>query len=269
MAEPPAKRSRRTDSKEMWERGEPPSRGPERDSRDDNRRRYDRDRTYRSRSRERTERRRDRSRSRERNRGSDRERLPPRERDRRDGRDTGRYGDRDDREELNGGERARERSRTRLRPGGRRGDSFLRRSINVGRGTDLDADDVRSPRRKSGTRSRSPRRERARSRTPPRKAPGNRKDEPMKSVEPTTDTPPAFPDSMEVTSGRDGDAGEEEEDDGIDPEMKAMMGFGGFGTTKQKKIAGNDTYAVRKEKKTEYRQYMNRLGGFNRPLSPS
>ena len=26
---------------------------------------------------------------------------------------------------------------------------------------------------------------------------------------------------------------------------------------------------VRKEKKTEYRQYMNRVGGFNRPLSPS
>lgn len=52
-------------------------------------------------------------------------------------------------------------------------------------------------------------------------------------------------------------------------QMEAMLGFGGFGTTKQKKIAGNDVYAVRKEKKTEYRQYMNRLGGFNRPLSPS
>ncbi|KJZ71873.1 hypothetical protein HIM_08718 [Hirsutella minnesotensis 3608] len=51
--------------------------------------------------------------------------------------------------------------------------------------------------------------------------------------------------------------------------MQAMMGFGGFGTTKGKKIAGNDVGAVRKEKKTEYRQYMNRQGGFNRPLSPS
>lgn len=50
--------------------------------------------------------------------------------------------------------------------------------------------------------------------------------------------------------------------------MQAMMGFGGFGTTHQKKVAGNDVYAVRKEKKTEYRQYMNRVGGFNRPLSP-
>lgn len=58
------------------------------------------------------------------------------------------------------------------------------------------------------------------------------------------------------------------EDDGM-AAMQAMMGFGGFGTTHQKKVAGNDVYAVRKEKKSEYRQYMNRTGGFNRPLSPS
>lgn len=51
--------------------------------------------------------------------------------------------------------------------------------------------------------------------------------------------------------------------------MQAMMGFGGFGTTKGKQVAGNNVGAVRKEKKTEYRQYMNRQGGFNRPLSPS
>jgi U4/U6.U5 tri-snRNP-associated protein 3 len=58
------------------------------------------------------------------------------------------------------------------------------------------------------------------------------------------------------------------EDDGM-ADMQAMMGFGGFGTTKNKKIAGNNVGYVRKEKKTEYRQYMNRVGGFNRPLSPS
>lgn len=69
---------------------------------------------------------------------------------------------------------------------------------------------------------------------------------------------------------------EEEDDDDIvveeDPDvaaMQAMLGIGGFGTTKQKKVPGNDQYAVRKEKKTEYRQYMNRVGGFNRPLSPT
>lgn len=59
----------------------------------------------------------------------------------------------------------------------------------------------------------------------------------------------------------------EVENGGMDA-MAAMMGFGGFGTTKGKQIAGNNMGAVRKEKKTEYRQYMNRTGGFNRPLSP-
>lgn len=58
------------------------------------------------------------------------------------------------------------------------------------------------------------------------------------------------------------------DDDGL-ADMQAMMGFGGFGTTHQQKVEGNDIYAVRKEKKTEYRQYMNRVGGFNRPLSPA
>lgn len=51
--------------------------------------------------------------------------------------------------------------------------------------------------------------------------------------------------------------------------MRAMMGFAVFKSTKNTKVPGNDVYMVRKEKKTEYRQYMNRVGGFNRPLSPS
>ncbi|KAI8172411.1 hypothetical protein K4K51_011155 [Colletotrichum sp. SAR 10_75] len=93
-------------------------------------------------------------------------------------------------------------------------------------------------------------------------------------------------DSPQVDSGRDSERGDtpmtgrDDRDDGDDepePEvegddmdaMQAMMGFGGFGTTKGQKIAGNNVGAVRKEKKTEYRQYMNRQGGFNRPLSPN
>jgi len=68
-----------------------------------------------------------------------------------------------------------------------------------------------------------------------------------------------------------------DEDDGDDVEvegegmddMAAMMGFGGFGSTKGTKVAGNAAGSVHKAKKTEYRQYMNRIGGFNRPLSPS
>lgn len=60
------------------------------------------------------------------------------------------------------------------------------------------------------------------------------------------------------------------DDDDMEAQMRKMMGFGNFRTTKNTKVPGNDkNYAVRKEKKTEYRQYMNRVGGFNRPLSPS
>lgn len=50
--------------------------------------------------------------------------------------------------------------------------------------------------------------------------------------------------------------------------MQAMMGFGGFGTTKGKKVLGNNVGGISRHKKQEYRQYMNRQGGFNRPLSP-
>ena len=52
--------------------------------------------------------------------------------------------------------------------------------------------------------------------------------------------------------------------------MARVMGFKDFRTTKNTKVPGNDkNYAVSKVKKAEYRQYMNRVGGFNRPLSPS
>lgn len=71
----------------------------------------------------------------------------------------------------------------------------------------------------------------------------------------------------------DGEAEEDDDDvevddDGMDA-MQAMMGFGSFASTKDTKVAGNNAGAVRKAKRTEYRQYMNRQGGFNRPLSPS
>ncbi|BEI96550.1 hypothetical protein CcaverHIS631_0201390 [Cutaneotrichosporon cavernicola] len=48
--------------------------------------------------------------------------------------------------------------------------------------------------------------------------------------------------------------------------MQAMMGFGGFGTTKGTEIDGNDVGTVKVNKKREWRQYMNRRGGFNRAL---
>lgn len=65
----------------------------------------------------------------------------------------------------------------------------------------------------------------------------------------------------------DGGHGAEDE---LAAQMKRVMGFAKFKTTKNTKVPGNDkNFGVRKEKKTEYRQYMNRVGGFNRPLSPS
>ncbi|KAG0280411.1 hypothetical protein BGZ95_010226 [Linnemannia exigua] len=48
--------------------------------------------------------------------------------------------------------------------------------------------------------------------------------------------------------------------------MMAMMGFGGFDSTKGKKVAGADVSGVDIKKQRQYRQYMNRRGGFNRPL---
>ncbi|XP_066141133.1 U4/U6.U5 small nuclear ribonucleoprotein 27 kDa protein [Euwallacea fornicatus] len=49
-------------------------------------------------------------------------------------------------------------------------------------------------------------------------------------------------------------------------EMMRMMGFCNFDTTKGKKVEGNDVGGVHVILKRKYRQYMNRKGGFNRPL---
>ncbi|XP_044259730.1 U4/U6.U5 small nuclear ribonucleoprotein 27 kDa protein [Tribolium madens] len=49
-------------------------------------------------------------------------------------------------------------------------------------------------------------------------------------------------------------------------EMMKLMGFCSFDTTKGKKVEGNDVGGVHVILKRKYRQYMNRKGGFNRPL---
>ena len=50
-------------------------------------------------------------------------------------------------------------------------------------------------------------------------------------------------------------------------EMMKLMGFGGFDSTKGKKVPGNDhNHGSNIQNKRKYRQYMNRRGGFNRPL---
>jgi U4/U6.U5 tri-snRNP-associated protein 3 len=53
-------------------------------------------------------------------------------------------------------------------------------------------------------------------------------------------------------------------------EMMKTMGFGGFKSTKNRKVPGNDkNHGIARDKQLVARQYMNRQGGFNRPLSPS
>ena len=51
-------------------------------------------------------------------------------------------------------------------------------------------------------------------------------------------------------------------------EMLKVMGFAGFDTTKNKHVDGNASGCVNIQEKRKYRQYMNRKGGFNKPLDP-
>lgn len=49
--------------------------------------------------------------------------------------------------------------------------------------------------------------------------------------------------------------------------MMKLMGFASFDSTKGKKVDGSvNAYAINVSQKRKYRQYMNRKGGFNRPL---
>ena len=65
---------------------------------------------------------------------------------------------------------------------------------------------------------------------------------------------------------------DEEELEGLDEEeqMQQLFGFGDFGSTKGKAVTDNQNSAAKglaaKNKARKYRQYMNRKGGFNRPL---
>lgn len=54
-----------------------------------------------------------------------------------------------------------------------------------------------------------------------------------------------------------------EEDDAA---MMTAMGIAGFGSTKGKPVEGNQEGGVKIKKIRTWRQYMNRRGGFNRPL---
>lgn len=77
-------------------------------------------------------------------------------------------------------------------------------------------------------------------------------------------------DSHKVARSEDVAMASAPDDEDEEAAMKRLMGFSGFKSTKNTKVPGNDRlYGVRKDKQTQYRQYMNRVGGFNRPLSPT
>ncbi|KAI1504144.1 hypothetical protein F5X99DRAFT_52365 [Biscogniauxia marginata] len=289
MADQPRRGRKRPDSKQMWEESDRRNRhGPGPRDRWDDRERHredgprDRDRRFRSRSRSPRRDRRDKNRSRSRDRRDrdrDQDRNRPREPDRTRGKDDG---------------RRRDKGRD-----GRRDDDREPRPVKDG----IIRDRHSNPRR-SASPPRSPsklERSAHNSPLPTRSKPsekgsaaslsfkvGKSEDDPSRGGNAkgkghgAHDTPEyedrragssSFDEERKDTPEAEGDPMDEDDDiieaDDEMSAMQAMMGFGGFGTTKGSKVVGNNVGAVRKAKKTEYRQYMNRVGGFNRPLSPS
>eukprot|EP00092_Neocalanus_flemingeri_P002891 GFUD01003093.1.p1 GENE.GFUD01003093.1~~GFUD01003093.1.p1 ORF type:complete len:142 (-),score=63.68 GFUD01003093.1:197-622(-) len=107
-------------------------------------------------------------------------------------------------------------------------------------------------RRRDREDSRDRRRERNRSRDRSRdRAAGNSKG---------NESPPPAP-AAPILTEKDFEGKTEEQ-----IEMMKIMGFAGFDTTKNKKVTDNVHGDVHVLVKRKYRQYMNRKGGFNRPL---
>ena len=75
--------------------------------------------------------------------------------------------------------------------------------------------------------------------------------------------------SEELSRGRKRARETEGEEEIPASDMMRLMGFESFNTTKNKHVKGIDCYGISFKQKTEYRQYMNREGGFNRNLSPT
>ncbi|TDH12435.1 U4/U6.U5 small nuclear ribonucleoprotein 27 kDa protein isoform X2 [Sander lucioperca] len=105
------------------------------------------------------------------------------------------------------------------------------------------------------SRSRSP--HRRRSRSPPRRHPSS-------STSPSDEGKDAKDKSAKPIQISEEDMeGKTEEE----IEMMKQMGFGSFSTSKGRKTDGSvNAFAVNVTMKRKYRQYMNRKGGFNRPL---
>lgn len=129
-----------------------------------------------------------------------------------------------------------------------------------------DRDDYRDRGRNRYDRSRSPlpsdSKPRIRSRSPVHSSRRGREEaDPVRTAR--------GPDAPRAPPAPDAETNGNEDPNDIDTIMRKTMGFTSFRTTQNTKVPGNDIYGVRKEKKAQYRQYMNRPGGFNRPLSPT
>jgi U4/U6.U5 tri-snRNP-associated protein 3 len=75
--------------------------------------------------------------------------------------------------------------------------------------------------------------------------------------------------AQENGQGLDQAEDEDQDQDQDQDEMMRMLGFSAFSTTSGQHVASNDGSArgaVSKNQQRKYRQYMNRLGGFNRKL---
>ncbi|KAJ5438937.1 uncharacterized protein N7458_009935 [Penicillium daleae] len=130
--------------------------------------------------------------------------------------------------------------------------------------TEMDGDKFRD-------RSRSPPRNGTKTRSPPPRGPKGDRRPDRKDPRYRDDgrTANGLASASRYAEEMDVDFKEDADEDEMEAMMRKSMGFTRFRTTKNTKVPGNNIYGVRKEKKSEYRQYMNRTGGFNRPLSPS
>ncbi|KAI0212871.1 hypothetical protein LSAT2_002196 [Lamellibrachia satsuma] len=117
----------------------------------------------------------------------------------------------------------------------------------------------RSPRRR---RSRSPPPRRSRSRSPRRKS----RSPPRKRHRTPSEDRDSNNDDCVLIERPEIDESQLEGKTPDEIEMMKVMGFAGFDTTKGKHVNGNDVYVANIVHKRKYRQYMNRRGGFNRPL---
>ncbi|KAM8886537.1 U4/U6.U5 small nuclear ribonucleoprotein 27 kDa protein [Spinachia spinachia] len=141
-----------------------------------------------------------------------------------------------------------------------------RRERRRSRSTSRDRERKRRERERSRSRDRERRRSRSRSphrrrsRSPPRRhrsssSHSDRRDDERKDSKEKTVKP--------IQISEEDMAGKTEEE----IEMMKLMGFGSFETSKGRKTDGSvNAFAINVSMKRKYRQYMNRKGGFNRPL---